>query len=361
MAAAGLTPAAAQAPTAAAPPAIEASATPSAVEPGAAAAAPAPGATPVVVVPEDVAPTPGIGVPDGRKGIQYQVTPIGREAASFHDGPLLWMCAIISLFVLGLLGYAMVKFRRSANPVPSRTSHNTLIEVIWTVVPVLILVAIAIPSIRLLSHQYSPPKTDLTVKVIGNQWYWTYQYPDNGGFEVVANMLKEKADVPAGQRFRTDADGPPLLAVDERIVIPVNKVVKFIITSNDVLHSFAVPAFWTKLDAVPGKLNETWVKVEREGVYFGQCSELCGARHGYMPIAVEVVSEAKYAAWIASKGGTMPGAKPAAAPDSTGSSPVSVPAVPAAAAPLPSAGTPPAAAPAPDSTPAVADRATANN
>ena len=361
MAAAGLTPAAAQAPTAAAPPAIEASATPSAVEPGAAAAAPAPGATPVVVAPEDVAPTPGIGIPDGRKGIQYQVTPIGREAASFHDGPLLWMCAIISLFVLGLLGYAMVKFRRSANPVPSRTSHNTLIEVIWTVVPVLILVAIAIPSIRLLSHQYSPPKTDLTVKVIGNQWYWTYQYPDNGGFEVVANMLKEKADVPAGQRFRTDADGPPLLAVDERIVIPVNKVVKFIITSNDVLHSFAVPAFWTKLDAVPGKLNETWVKVEREGVYFGQCSELCGARHGYMPIAVEVVSEAKYAAWIASKGGTMPGAKPAAAPDSTGSSPVSVPAVPAAAAPLPSAGTPPAAAPAPDSTPAVADRATANN
>ena len=361
MAAAGLTPAAAQAPTAAAPPAIEASATPSAAEPGAAVAAPASGATPVVVAPEDVAPTPGIGIPDGRKGIQYQVTPIGREAASFHDGPLLWMCAIISLFVLGLLGYAMVKFRRSANPVPSRTSHNTLIEVIWTVVPVLILVAIAIPSIRLLSHQYSPPKTDLTVKVIGNQWYWTYQYPDNGGFEVVANMLKEKADVPAGQRFRTDADGPPLLAVDERIVIPVNKVVKFIITSNDVLHSFAVPAFWTKLDAVPGKLNETWVKVEREGVYFGQCSELCGARHGYMPIAVEVVSEAKYAAWIASKGGTMPGAKPAAAPDSTGSSPVSVPAVPAAAAPLPSAGTPPAAAPAPDSTPAVADRATANN
>ena len=361
MAAAGLTPAAAQAPTAAAPPAIEASATPSAAEPGAAVAAPAPGATPVVVVPEDVAPTPGIGVPDGRKGIQYQVTPIGREAASFHDGPLLWMCAIISLFVLGLLGYAMVKFRRSANPVPSRTSHNTLIEVIWTVVPVLILVAIAIPSIRLLSHQYSPPKTDLTVKVIGNQWYWTYQYPDNGGFEVVANMLKEKADVPAGQRFRTDADGPPLLAADERIVIPVNKVVKFIITSNDVIHSFAVPAFWTKMDAVPGRLNETWVKVEREGVYFGQCSELCGARHGYMPIAVEVVSEAKYAAWIASKGGTMPGAKPAAAPDSTGSSPVSVPTIPAAAAPLPASGTPPAAAPAPDSTPAVADRATANN
>ena len=361
MAAAGLTPAAAQAPTAAAPPAIEASATPSAVEPGAAAAAPAPGATPVVVVPEDVAPTPGIGVPDGRKGIQYQVTPIGREAASFHDGPLLWMCAIISLFVLGLLGYAMVKFRRSANPVPSRTSHNTLIEVIWTVVPVLILVAIAIPSIRLLSHQYSPPKTDLTVKVIGNQWYWTYQYPDNGGFEVVANMLKEKADVPAGQRFRTDADGPPLLAVDERIVIPVNKVVKFIITSNDVIHSFAVPAFWTKMDAVPGRVNETWVKVDRPGVYFGQCSELCGARHGYMPIAVEVVSDADYAKWIVSKGGTMPSAgKPATGPDATAVSPLSPGGTPPAAAPQIASATPVTATAAKPTT-APSQGATANN
>jgi len=137
-----------------------------------------------------------------------------------------------------------------------------------------------------------------------------------------------------------------LLAVDERMVIPVGKVVKFIITSTDVIHSFAVPAFWTKLDANPGKLNETWVKVEREGVYFGQCSELCGARHGYMPIAVEVVSPAKYAEWVASKGGTMPGARPAAAPDSTGASPVTTPAVPAAAAPQPATGTPPAAEPA---------------
>ncbi len=345
LAAAGLTPLAAQGPTAAAPT-------------SAAVAAPAPA---VMAAPEVLAPTPGIGIPDGRKGIQEQVTPIGREAQAFHDNWLLPLCVIISFFVLGLLGYAMVKFRRGANPTPSRTSHHTLIEVVWTVVPVLILVAIAIPSIRLLSHQYSPPKADLTIKAIGNQWYWTYQYPDNGGFEGVANMLKEQADVPAGQRYRTEADGPPLLAVDERIVIPVNKVVKFIITSSDVLHSFAVPAFWTKMDAVPGKLNETWVKVDREGVYFGQCSELCGARHGYMPIAVEVVSDAKYAAWIASKGGTMPGAKPAPAPDSTGSSPVSVPAVPAAAAPQPSTGTPPDAAPAPDSTPAVADRATANN
>ena len=220
------------------------------------------------------------------------------------------MCAAISIFVLILLGWTMVKFRRGANPIPSRTSHNTLIEVIWTVVPVLILVAIAIPSIRLISKQYSPPPADVTVKVIGNQWYWTYQYPDNGGFEIVSNMLKEKGEVTGGARFRTDADGPPLLAADERLVIPAGKVVKFIITSADVIHAFAVPAFWTKMDATPGRLNETWVKVDRPGVYFGQCSELCGARHGYMPIAVEVVPEATFNAWLASKGGTPKGVKP---------------------------------------------------
>ncbi len=259
-----------------------------------------------------VAPTPGIGAPDGRMGLPTQVTELGQRAADFHDGPLLWMCIIISIFVLLLLGYTMFKFRRGANPTPSRTSHNTTLEVVWTLVPVLILVAIAIPSIRLIRAQYSPPPADVTIKVVGNQWYWTYQYPDNGGFEIVSNMLKEQKDVKAGDRFRTDADGPPLLAVDERIVIPVGKVVKFIVTSNDVIHAFAVPAFWTKMDANPGRLNETWVKVDRPGVYFGQCSELCGARHGYMPIAVEVVTEATFNAWIASKGGTPKGAKPAA-------------------------------------------------
>jgi cytochrome c oxidase subunit 2 len=198
-----------------------------------------------------------------------------------------------------------------------------VIEVIWTVIPVLILVAIAIPSIRLIRAQYSPPPADLTVKVIGNQWYWTYQYPDNGGFEVVSNMLKEQKDVKAGDRYRTDADGPPLLAADERLVIPAGKVVKFIVTSNDVIHAFAIPAFWTKIDANPGRLNETWVKVDRPGVYFGQCSELCGARHGFMPIAVEVVPEATFNAWLASKGGTPKGAAP------------STEAAPVAAAPAP--------------------------
>ena len=329
LAAAGLTPAAAQAPQAAAPTAATTTA------PAASAAQPAAQVTP---------PTPGIGVPDGRKGIQDQVTELGREAQGFHDGPLLILCAVISLFVLLLLGYTMVRFRRGAHATPSRNSHNTFLEIVWTLVPVLILVGIAIPSIQLLRHQYSPPKADLTVKVIGNQWYWTYQYPDNGDLEIVSNMLKEKSEVKAGERFRTDADGPPLLAADERMVIPVGKVVKFIVTSNDVIHSFGVPALWQKMDANPGQLNETWAKVDRPGVYFGQCSELCGARHGYMPIVIEAVSPAKFAAWVASKGGTMPGAGGAPPkPDSTGISPVSAAAVPAAAQPQPAAIANPAA------------------
>jgi len=303
LAAAGLTPAAAgaQAPQAAQPQVT--SAAPAAASPAPAAATPAPSI-------DYAAPTPGIGVPDGRKGIQDQVTALGEQAKDFHNNWLLLMCAVISIFVLGLLAWAMFRYRRGANPVPSRTSHNTAIEVVWTLVPVLILVAIALPSIRLIRAQYSPPPADVTIKVIGNQWYWTYQYPDNGGIEIVSNMLKEKKDVKPGDRYRTDADGPPLLAADERLVIPVGKVVKFIITSNDVIHSFAVPAFWTKLDANPGRLNETWVKVDRPGVYFGQCSELCGARHGFMPIAVEAVPEATFNAWLASKGGTPKGAKP---------------------------------------------------
>jgi cytochrome c oxidase subunit 2 len=287
-------------------------------------------------------PAKNIGVPiKAGTGIQEQVTELGRGAANFHNVWLLFLCAAISLFVLALLGWTMVKYRRAANPTPSRTSHNTLLEVVWTLVPVLILVGIAIPSMRLLSAQYSPPPADVTIKVTGNQWFWTYSYPDHGGFEIVSNMLKEKADVKAGDRFRTDADGPPLLAVDERLVIPVGKTVKFLVTSNDVIHAFWVPAFWNKIDANPGQINETWAKVDRPGVYFGQCTELCGARHAYMPIAVEAVPEAQFNAWVASKGGTLPGAQPAAAP--------------AAAAPAAT----PAAAPASE-TPAAAQPAAAN-
>jgi len=316
LAAAGLTPvaASAQAPQPAQPQAISAPAT---TAPAPVAATPAPGATAPVATPapapsiDYAAPSADVGVPiAGRKGIQEQVTALGQEAADFHNNWLLLMCVVISIFVLGLLGYTMLRYRRGKNPTPSRTSHNTMIEVIWTLVPVLVLVAIAIPSIRLIRAQYSPPPADVTVKVIGNQWYWTYQYPDNGGFEIVSNMLKEQKDVKPGDRYRTDADGPPLLAADERLVIPAGKIVKFIVTSNDVIHAFAIPAFWTKIDANPGRLNETWVKVDRPGVYFGQCSELCGARHGFMPIAVEVVPEATFNAWVASKGGTPKGAAP---------------------------------------------------
>ena len=341
LAATGLTPAAASAQAPAGSPAPAAAATPAeaqpaATPPGGTAQNPAqPAAAPPAVEHGSVGhmvPTPGIGIPDGRKGIQLQVTPIGREAQAFHDYWLLTLCAIISIIVLGLLLWAMIRYRRSANPTPSRNSHNTLIEVLWTVIPVLILVAIAIPSIRLLRHQYTPPPADVTVKVIGHQWHWTYELPDHGvSFD--SFMLKEANDPTRqpNQRARTDADGPPLLAVDNRLVIPVGKVVKFIVTADDVIHSFSVPAFWIKQDANPGQLHETWAKVDRPGVYFGQCSELCGARHGYMPIAVEAVPEAQFAQWVAAKGGKMPGARPGptAAPGHTG-----VPAViPAAAAP----------------------------
>jgi cytochrome c oxidase subunit 2 len=282
-------------------------------------------------------PTPGIGQPDGRAHLQEQFTPIGVEAAWFHDWILTPLILAISIFVLGLLLFVIVFFRRGVHPVPSRNTHNTVLEIVWTLVPVLILVGIAVPSIRLLAHQYSPPKADLTIKVTGNQWYWTYSYPDNGGFELTSNMLKEQGHTEKGERPRTDADGPRLLAVDERMVVPAGAVVKLIVTASDVIHSFGVPAFWVKMDAVPGRLNETWFKVDRPGVYYGQCYELCGAKHGFMPIAVEVVSPAQYAAWVASKGGTMPGAGKPALPDSTAASPVGNP--PAGATTAPGGGT----------------------
>ena len=312
------------------------------------------GATQMATQPlQTVAPTPGIGEPvKGGWSTQFQVTDVGQRAAEFHNKWLLLLCAVISAVVLALLAYAIVRFRRSANVTPSRTSHNTTIEVLWTVIPVLILVGIAVPSIRLMRAQYSPPPADVTIKVIGNQWYWTYQYPDHGGFELISNMLKERTDptLRPGERFRTDADGPPLLAVDERLVIPSGQVVKFLVTGNDVIHSFGVPSFWEKIDANPGMINETWVKVERPGVYFGQCYELCGARHAYMPIAVEVVPPAQFAAWVASKGGTMPGSDQGMVPAAT----------PATVAPAATPVTPQAAQPTAP-TPSAANRATGND
>lgn len=251
---------------------------------------------------------PMIGQPtDGLFGLQPQVTKNGQFAHWMHNSILVPTITIISLFVLALLFWVSFRYRKARNPVASKTSHNTAIEILWTLAPVVILVLIAVPSIGLLQAQFKPaPSGAVTLKAIGNQWYWTYQYPDNGGFEITANMLKEKADVAAGERARTDADGPKLLATDNRIVLPVGVPIRLITTSNDVIHSWAVPAFWIKLDAIPGRLNETSFTIDKPGLYFGQCSELCGARHGYMPIAVEAVPPAEYAAWVKAKGGTMP-------------------------------------------------------
>jgi cytochrome c oxidase subunit 2 len=307
----------APAPAAAAPAPVAAAPAP---EAGAAAAPAAEQAKPEA--PAALSPVEGIGQPvPGKIGIQPQVTENGERARHLHDVILLPIITVISLFVLGLLLWVMVRYRRAANPVASKTSHNTVIEVIWTLVPVLILVAVAIPSISLLAAQYKPAGKDaVTIKVIGHQWYWSYQYPDHGDFEIVSNMLTDAEAAKRGE--------PRLLAVDNRLVVPVGTEIKAIVTSEDVIHSFAVPAFWTKMDAVPGRLNEVTFKVEKEGVYYGQCSELCGARHAFMPIAVEVVSKENFARWVASKGGKMPGAEPVAAP-----APAATPAVAPAAAP----------------------------
>jgi cytochrome c oxidase subunit II len=221
-------------------------------------------------------------------GFQAPVTPVMDDIVWFH-GLLLWIIAAITLFVLGLLLIVIVRFNARANPVPSRTTHNTTIEVLWTVVPVLILVTIAVPSFRLLFYQLKVPPADLTVKVTGKQWFWSYAYPDQK-FEFDSLMVQDKDRKP---------DQPRLLAVDNEMVVPVNKVVRVEVTGADVIHSFSVPAFGVKIDAIPGRLNETWFKAEREGTYYGQCSQLCGRDHAFMPIAVHVVSEKDYTAWLA--------------------------------------------------------------
>lgn len=300
-------------------PAATAAADPAAAANATAPAAPAAAATPAVAAPALVQPESDWGQPIPRGiALPEQVSPNGKTALWLHDVILMPIIVVISLFVLALLAWVSFRYRRKAHPVPSKTTHNTFIEVIWTVIPVLILVVIAVPSIGLLSAQYKPaPANALTIKAIGNQWYWTYQYPDNGEFEVTANMLKERDQVGNGERFRTDADGPRLLAVDNRIVVPVGRPIRLITTSNDVIHSWALPAAWVKMDAVPGRLNEVNFQIDRPGVYFGQCSELCGARHAYMPIAVEAVPVAQFNQWVLSKGGTLGPAPAASAPAPT--------------------------------------------
>ena len=221
-------------------------------------------------------------------GLQEAATPVMEDITWFHNW-LFWIITIITLFVLALLVIVIVKFNARANPAPSRTTHNTLIEVAWTIIPVIILVAIAVPSFRLLFFQLDLPKADLTIKATGKQWYWTYAYPDNGPFEFDSLMLQDNERRP---------DQPRLLAVNNEVVVPVNKVVRVQTTAADVIHAFAVPAFGIKIDAIPGRLNETWFKATREGVYYGQCSELCGKDHAFMPIQVRVVSEQAFTAWI---------------------------------------------------------------
>jgi cytochrome c oxidase subunit 2 len=230
----------------------------------------------------------GMGQPtEWQTGLQGAATPVMEDIVWFNDF-LFWIIAAITLFVLVLLVYVMVRFNARANPVPSRTTHNTLIEVMWTIVPVLILVSIAVPSFRLLFLQLDQPKPDLTVKVTGKQWFWSYGYPDQK-FEFDSLLVPDK-DLKPGQ--------PRLLAVDNELVVPVNKVVSVMVTGADVIHSFSVPSFGIKIDAVPGRLNETWFKADREGTYYGQCSQLCGRDHAFMPIAVHVVSEQAYQAWV---------------------------------------------------------------
>jgi cytochrome c oxidase subunit II len=313
--------------TPAAAPAVDAAAKPAA--PAASMDGSLPGYTPMK-------PTPGVGMPtDGGIDFQEQHSDLGAHAKWINNAILLPIITVISLFVLALLFWVVFRFRKAANPTPSKTTHNTTIEVVWTLLPVLILLGIAYPSLDLLAKQFKPaPSNAVTVKITGYQWYWGYTYPDHGGFEVVSNMLPDEAEAPKGKRFRTDNDGPSHLAVDNRMVVPAGVPIRIQTTASDVIHAFAVPSLWFKLDAVPGRLNEKQLIINKPGVYFGQCSELCGARHGYMPIAVEALPPAQFAAWVKAKGGTMPGeAAPAAAAPAAPAANDNAAAAPAAAAP----------------------------
>lgn len=274
-------------------------------------------------------PTPG-GI-----ALQPGVTPLRIQAIFFHDWILLPIITVITLFVLALLVWVVVRYNRRANPVPAKWSHNTPLEVAWTLGPVLILVVISIFSFRLLFDYNDMPKPDVTIKATGYQWYWGYEYPDQKVGEFISNMLPEDKAVAKNVPYR--------LAVTEPLVVPVNKVVRVQVTGADVIHAFAVPSFGIIADAVPGRLNETWFKANRIGVYYGNCRELCGIDHAFMPIEVRVVSQADFDAWVATKGGSVAGAAPAAA--------VAAPAATDAA--VPTAATAPAVAPA-TAAPAVA-------
>ncbi len=296
-------------------------------------------------------PTPG-GI-----GLQKAASPLKHDAHFFHDIILLPIITVIVLFVLALLVWIVIRYNKKANPVPAKWSHNTAIEVVWTITPVLILLVISLFSFRLLFAYNNMPTPDLTIKATGNQWNWGYEYPDQGIAEYVSNMLPEDQAKARGVPFR--------LAADEPIVVPVGKTVQVLVTAADVIHAFALPAFGLKIDAVPGRTNHTWFKAERTGTFYGQCSELCGVDHAFMPIEIRVVTEAEFAAWVQSKGGSMTkaaddaakaaaeaaaataaaaAAAPAAAPAAEGAAPIE--AAPVQAAQAAPAAAAPAAAPA---------------
>ncbi len=278
--------------------------------------------------------------------LQPGVTPLRHDAIFFHNVILLPIITGITLFVLGLIVWVAVRYNKRSNPIPARWSHNTAIEIAWTLIPVLILVGISIFSFKLLFAYHDMPKPDLTIKATGYQWYWGYEYPDQNVAEFVSNILPEDEAKAKNVPYR--------LAATEPLVVPVNKVVKVLVTGADVIHAFAVPSFGIITDAVPGRVNETWFKAERIGTYYGQCRELCGVDHAFMPIEVKVVSQADFDAWVAAKGGGKPAATPTtldAAADAA-STPETLAVAGAAPAAAPTAATENPAAPAPAAAPA---------
>jgi cytochrome c oxidase subunit 2 len=221
-------------------------------------------------------------------GFRDPASPVMEKVNELHNFVLIMM-TIITIFVLFLLFYVSFRFRKSANPIPSKRSHHAILETLWTVIPVIILVLMAIPSFKLVYQQDVTPEYDMTIKVIGHQWYWEYQYPDQDNLSFESYLIQDE-DLEPGQ--------PRLISVDNRLVLPTNKVIQVLVTGGDVLHSFAMPSLGVKKDAIPGRLNETWMKIDRPGIYRGQCSEICGTGHGYMPIVIEAVSEEKFTTWV---------------------------------------------------------------
>ncbi|MEQ8824728.1 MAG: cytochrome c oxidase subunit II [Filomicrobium sp.] len=234
---------------------------------------------------------------DGQLGLQGAVTPVAQSIHDFYN-LVTYIIIAIAIFVLALMVYVMFAFNEKSNPNPSRVTHNTFIEVVWTVVPIIILVVIAVPSFKLLHLQYAYPKPDLTIKATGHQWYWSHSYPDYGDFSFDSYMLDDDG---IKERREKGLDAPRNLAVDNDVVVPVGKVVHVLVTAGDVLHNWTIPSFGSKTDAVPGRLTATWFKAEREGVFYGQCSELCGVNHAFMPIAVRVVDQQTFDAWVAAR------------------------------------------------------------